>query len=101
MNGEAICPNKECNKVIETFLSPDLFKEGKNKDTEVELQKSTKASADETNITTTELVNTTASTNATAIQVDSEKPTPVDDDNDPGSRESCGSSVNEIYKNFS
>jgi hypothetical protein len=37
---------------------------------------------DETN-TTTELSNTTASTVTTAIQVDSENPTPVDDDNDP------------------
>jgi hypothetical protein len=68
VNGEIIlCPNKECNKVIETFLSPDLFKEEKNKDKEVGLQKSTKPSADETNTTTTEL---TASPIATAIQVD-------------------------------
>ncbi|GET58542.1 hypothetical protein GLOIN_2v1791685 [Rhizophagus irregularis DAOM 181602=DAOM 197198] len=29
VSGEVICPNKECNKAIETFLSPDLFKEGK------------------------------------------------------------------------
>jgi hypothetical protein len=31
VNGEVICPNKECNKVIETFLSPELFKEEKIK----------------------------------------------------------------------
>ncbi|PKC00953.1 hypothetical protein RhiirA5_504889 [Rhizophagus irregularis] len=72
VSGEVICPNKECNKAIETFLSPDLFKEGKGGG----LQKSTKASADETNITTTEMVNTTASTDATAIQIDSENQLP-------------------------
>src|SRR5437868_6958515 len=27
VNGEARCPNKDCNRDIETFLSPDLFKE--------------------------------------------------------------------------
>src|SRR5687767_8349003 len=27
VNGEAICPNKKCNKVIETFLSPELLRE--------------------------------------------------------------------------
>lgn len=40
-------------------------------------------SADETKTTTTELTNTTASLVATAIQVDSENPTPVDDYNGP------------------
>ncbi|CAI2191803.1 6842_t:CDS:1, partial [Funneliformis geosporum] len=38
MNGEArcgpfrTCPNKDCNKDIETFLSPDLFKEKGSQD---------------------------------------------------------------------
>ena len=27
VNGEARCPNKDCNRDIETFLSPDFFKE--------------------------------------------------------------------------
>src|SRR5438045_1992138 len=81
VNGEAICPNKECNEVIETSLSPELEKD-KDKDKEVELQKSTKSSADETNATTTELTNTTATTVATAKQVDSDQ-TPVDDADDP------------------
>ena len=31
MNGEAICLNKKCNKVIETFLSPELLKGSQNK----------------------------------------------------------------------
>ena len=79
VNGEAICPNKECNKVIETSLSPELEKD---KYKEVELQKSTKSSADETNATTTELTNITATTVATAKQVDSDQ-TPVDDADDP------------------
>ena len=26
VNEEAICPNKKCNKVIKTFLSPELLK---------------------------------------------------------------------------
>jgi len=26
VNGEMICPNKKCNKVIKTFLSPKLLK---------------------------------------------------------------------------
>src|SRR6266480_7704796 len=79
VNGEAICPNKKCNKVIETSLSPELEKD---KYKEVELQKSTKSSADETNATTTELTNITATTVATAKQVDSDQ-TPVDDADDP------------------
>ena len=79
VNGEArcgpfrTCPNKDCNKDIETFLSPDLFKEKKNKGIELE-DKPTKPSADET--------NNTASTIATAKQVDSDQ-TPVDDVEDP------------------
>ena len=35
VNGEAQCPNKDCNRDIETFLSPDLFKE---KDCKTNLQ---------------------------------------------------------------
>ncbi|RIA96790.1 hypothetical protein C1645_802164 [Glomus cerebriforme] len=31
VNGEAICPNKKCNKVIETFLSPELLKGSQDK----------------------------------------------------------------------
>jgi hypothetical protein len=32
VNGEARCPNKDCNRDIETFLSPDLFKEKGSQD---------------------------------------------------------------------
>ncbi|RGB39644.1 hypothetical protein C1646_754280 [Rhizophagus diaphanus] len=31
MSGEAICPNKKRNKVVETFLSPNLFKGSQDK----------------------------------------------------------------------
>ncbi|CAG8808791.1 4622_t:CDS:2, partial [Gigaspora rosea] len=33
VSGEAICPNKKCNKVIETFLSPEHFKGSQDKPT--------------------------------------------------------------------
>ncbi|CAI2192139.1 1369_t:CDS:2 [Funneliformis geosporum] len=59
VNGEAICLNKECNKVIGTFLSLGLEK---NKDKEIGLQESTRSSADETNTTTTDLTNSIATT---------------------------------------
>lgn len=55
-----------------------------NKDKEVELQESTKQSSDETNTTTTELTNITATTVVMAKQVDSNQ-TPVDDVDDSGS----------------
>src|SRR4051794_39402356 len=32
VNGEAQCPNKDCNRDIETFLSPDLFKKKGSQD---------------------------------------------------------------------
>src|SRR5438045_6442770 len=84
VNSEAICPNKECGKVIETSLSADLSKEEKNKDVnkdkEVRLHESTKPPAEETN--TSVLTNTTATTVAITKQVDSDQ-TPVDDVDDP------------------
>src|ERR1043166_9987656 len=55
MDGEAICPNKKCNKVIETFLSPELLKGSQNKPS-------------------------TADENTTSKPVDSGNQTPVDDD---------------------
>ena len=57
VNGEARCPNKDCNRDIETFLSPDLFKE--------------KGSQDKPS---------TTDENTTSMPVDSENATPVDED---------------------
>src|SRR3954453_16614956 len=57
VNGEARCSNKDCNRDIETFLSPDLFKE--------------KGSQDK---------HTTADENTISKPVDSGNQTPVDDD---------------------
>ncbi|GBB87102.1 hypothetical protein RclHR1_13560007 [Rhizophagus clarus] len=57
VNGEARCPNKDCNKDIETFLSLDLFKE--------------KGSQDKPS---------TTDENTTSMPVDSENATPVDED---------------------
>ncbi|CAG8631574.1 13168_t:CDS:1 [Funneliformis mosseae] len=79
VNGEVICLNKECNKDIETFLSPRLEK---NKDKEIKLQESIRSSVDETNATTTELTNSIATTVITAKQVDSDQ-TPVNDVDNP------------------
>ncbi|KAF0484859.1 hypothetical protein F8M41_022899 [Gigaspora margarita] len=53
---ELICPNKKCNKVIETFLSPELLKRSQDK-------------------STTLTVKDTATK-----QVDSENPTPIGED---------------------
>ena len=69
VNGEAICPNKGCNKDIETSLTPDFSNNQRN---EKNGEMSTKVNPDETNTTAT-------TTTATVIQVDSENPTPVDD----------------------
>lgn len=55
VNGEANCPNKKCNKVIETFLSPELLKGSPT--------------------------TSTAEDTATK-QVDSKNPTPVGEDAD-------------------
>jgi hypothetical protein len=55
VNGEAICPNKKCNKVIETFLSPELLKGLQDKPS-------------------------TTDENTTSMSVDLENATPVDED---------------------
>ena len=60
VNGEARCPKKDCNKDIETFLSPDLFKEKGSQ------EKATTSTAEDT----------------ATKQVDSENPTPVGEDAD-------------------
>src|SRR5436190_22520228 len=57
VNGEAICPNKKCNKVIKTFLSPELFKGSQDKPS-------------------------TADENTISNPVDSEIPTPVGENAD-------------------
>src|SRR4051794_20460622 len=63
VNGEArcgpfrTCPNKDCNRDIETFLSPDLFKERGSQDKP-----------------------STTDENTTSMPVDSENTTPVDED---------------------
>ena len=57
VNGEVRCSNKDCNRDIETFLSPDLFKE--------------KGSQDKPS---------TADENTTSKPVNSGNQTPVDDD---------------------
>ena len=54
MNGEAICLNKKCNKVIKTFLSPELLKGSQDKPS-------------------------TADENTTSKPVNSGNQTPVDD----------------------
>ena len=69
VNGGAICLNKECNKDIETSLTPDFSNNQRN---EKNGEMSTKVNPDETNTTAT-------TTTATVIQVNSENPTPVDD----------------------
>ncbi|GBB96879.1 hypothetical protein RclHR1_02860012 [Rhizophagus clarus] len=55
VNGEAICPNKKCNKAIETFLSPELLKGSQDKPS-------------------------TADENTTSKPVDSENATPMGED---------------------
>ncbi|CAG8849145.1 27094_t:CDS:2, partial [Gigaspora margarita] len=56
VSGEAICPNKKCNKVIETFLSPELLKRSQDKSTTLTVK------------------------NTDTKQVDSENPTPIGED---------------------
>ena len=58
VSGEAICPNKKCNKVIETFLSPERFKGLQDKPT------------------------TLIAKDTATKQVDSENPTPIGEDAD-------------------
>ena len=60
MNREMWCPNKDCNRDIEIFLSPDLFKEKGSQ------EKATTLTAEDT----------------ATKQVDSENPTPVGEDAD-------------------
>jgi hypothetical protein len=87
VNGEAQCPNKDCNKDIETFLSPDLFKE--------------KGSQDKPS---------TADENTTSMPVDSENATPVDEDSNVtvmkelgliGGEEQSSSKTTEVVKETS
>ncbi|CAG8825143.1 20910_t:CDS:2, partial [Gigaspora margarita] len=58
VNGEARCPNKDCNRNIETFLSPKLFKRSQDKPT------------------------TSTAEDIATKQVDSENPTPIGEDAD-------------------
>ncbi|CAG8846750.1 25632_t:CDS:1, partial [Gigaspora margarita] len=58
VNGEAQCPNKDCNRDIETFLSPELFKGSQDKPT------------------------TSTAEDIATKQVDSENPTPIGEDAD-------------------
>ncbi|RIB21551.1 hypothetical protein C2G38_2176286 [Gigaspora rosea] len=58
VNGKARCPNKDCNRDIETFLSPELFKGSQDKPT------------------------TSTAEDIATKQVDSENPTPVGEDAD-------------------
>ncbi|CAG8703183.1 34095_t:CDS:2 [Gigaspora margarita] len=56
VNGEARCLNKDCNRDIKTFLSPELFKGSQNKPT------------------------TSTAEDIATKQVDSENPTPIGED---------------------
>jgi len=85
VSGEAICPNKKCNKVIETFLSPEPLKGSQDKPT-------------------TSIAEDTATK-----QVVSENPTPIGEDADANymnelgllDGEDCSSKTTEVAKETS